>query len=213
MKISKHVHSCLLIRDQNKTVIMDPGVFTYQEKALDLTTLDSLDYILITHQHPDHMYIPLIKELVQKFSEVKIISNPSIEKILGEEKIPVHTDLSVIPADAGIQFEEVSHEKLWDIEPPQNIVFTVFNKLTHPGDSHHFKTTSDILALPLTAPWGSTTEAVELALRLKPKVIIPIHDWMWKDQIRTAMYQRLEEFFKTKGIDFKAMETGDSVEL
>lgn len=213
MKISKHLHSCLFIEDQNKTVIIDPGVFTYQDKALDINSITSLDYILITHEHPDHMYVPFIKELVEKFPEVKVISNPSIEKILGEEKIPVHTDLSVIPADAGIQFEEFPHEKLWDKEPPQNVVFTVFNKLTHPGDSHHFETTSEILALPVTAPWGSTTEAVELALRLKPKVIIPIHDWMWKDQIRQAMYQRLQEFFKEKGIDFKPLETAAVIEV
>jgi L-ascorbate metabolism protein UlaG (beta-lactamase superfamily) len=126
MKISKHLHSCLLIEENGKTVIIDPGIFTYQEKALDIPTLSNLDYILITHEHPDHMHVPLIKDLLAKFSAAKIISNPSIEKILSGEQIPVHTDLSVIPADAGIQFEEVPHESLWDTEPPQNVMFTSF---------------------------------------------------------------------------------------
>jgi L-ascorbate metabolism protein UlaG (beta-lactamase superfamily) len=213
MKISKHLHSCLLVEENARTVLIDPGVFTYQEKALDITKLSKLDYILITHEHPDHMYVPLLKELLAKFPDAKIISNPSIEKILGGEKIAVHTDLSDLPKDAGIQFEEVPHEKLWDSNPPQNLVFTLFDKLTHPGDSHHFETTAEVLALPVTAPWGSTTAAIELALKLKPKVIIPIHDWMLKDTIRQMMNERLTDFFSNHGIDFKSPETGDIVEV
>lgn len=213
MKISKHLHSCLLVEEKGTTVLLDPGIFTAQEHALDVTKLSRLDYILITHEHHDHMHIQLIKELISAFPDVKIISNPSIEKILGEEKIAVHTDLSVLPANVGIQFEEIPHEQLWDRQVPQNLVFTVFDKLTHPGDSHQLETTSDALALPLEAPWGSTKNAVELALKLKPKVIIPIHDWMWKDNIRQMMYQRLTGFFKEHGIDFKGVGTGDVVEV
>jgi L-ascorbate metabolism protein UlaG (beta-lactamase superfamily) len=213
MKISKHLHSCLLVKENDKTVLIDPGIFTRQENALNLASLGSLDYILLTHEHPDHMDTQLINDLVSAFPNAKIISNPSIEKLLGEEKITVYTDLSVLPKDADIQFEEVPHESLWDMQVPQNLLFTVFSKLTHPGDSHHVDTSADILALPLEAPWGSMKNAVELALRLKPKVIIPIHDWMLKDQIRQMLYQRLQGFFKEKGIDFKPMETGEVIEV
>src|SRR4051812_48247483 len=99
MTISKHLHSCLLIGDNGKTVLIDPGVFTYQEKALDIQSLSGLDYILITHEHPDHMHVPLIKELLTKFPKAKIVSNPSIESILRKEQLVVHTDLSVLPPD------------------------------------------------------------------------------------------------------------------
>ena len=101
---------------------------------------------------------------------------------------------------------------MWDKEPPENTVFTVFNKLVHPGDSHHFTSTGDILALPLQAPWGSTSAAVAKALEQKPKVILPIHDWHWKDAVRKGMYARLQPFFKEHGIEFKGLETGESIE-
>jgi L-ascorbate metabolism protein UlaG (beta-lactamase superfamily) len=213
MKISKHLHSCLFVEDNNKSVIIDPGIFTYEEKVLAIDSLAHLDYILITHEHPDHMHVPLVKDLLKKFPEAKVVSNPSIAAILNKEQIPVHTDLSVLPSDAGIQFEELPHESLWDREVPQNVLFTVFGRLTHPGDSHHFDTTTDILALPIQAPWGSTKEAVDLALRLKPKVIIPIHDWMWKDNFRIVMYQRLEKFFDQHNITFLPLETGAIFDL
>ncbi len=208
MKITKYLHSCLLVEEQGKTLLFDPGIFTYNAKVLDIQKLAALDYILITHEHPDHMHLPLIHELVAKFPEVKIITNPSIVKLLEKENIKaLSTD------DDIVSLELLTHEKLWDKEPPQNAVISIFDKLTHVGDSMHFSKSYNVLALPLTAPWGSTTDAVIKALEMNPKIIIPIHDFMWKDEIRVAMYDRLTGFFKEKGIEFKSMETGDLVEI
>lgn len=208
MKISKHLHSCLLVEEQGKTFLFDPGIFTYQEKALDITQLTKLDYLLITHDHPDHLYMPYVLELLAKFPNVKIITNNAIVEVLAKQNIP-----STYEGDTIVSVTNVPHESLWDKEPPENVMITIFNKLASPGDSHHFENSADILALPIQAPWGSTTEAVNLALKLQPKVIIPVHDWMWKDDFRKTIYQRLKEFFQTKNIDFKAVETGEQIEV
>ncbi|HVA96176.1 MAG TPA: MBL fold metallo-hydrolase [Candidatus Acidoferrales bacterium] len=208
MKISKHLHSCLLIEEQGKTIIIDPGIFTYQDKALDISKLQKLDYLLITHDHPDHMHLPLVKEIIAKFPDVKIITNQSIVSILEKKSIKATSE-----GDAIVSIENVPHERLWDSEPPENVMVTVFGKLASPGDSHHFETSADIIALPIIAPWGKTTDAINLALKLKPKIIIPIHDWMYKDGARQMMYQRLKGFFETKGIDFKTPETGEVMEV
>jgi len=213
MKISKHLHSCLLIEENNKTVLIDPGVFTYQEKALDVTKISKLDYLLITHEHTDHCYPPFIKEILAKFPEAKIITNPSVEKMLAEESISVHTDLSNLSSDAGIQFEEVPHERIFDLDAPQNVMFEIFGKLAHPGDSISFKTNKEILALPLLGASWMITQAAEKAVELKPKIIIPIHDYSWKDSIRREYYKRLKEFFNEKGIEFKSLETGEVIEI
>ena len=208
MKISKHLHSCLLIEANGKTVLIDPSNFTAQEKALDVDKVTQLDHILITHEHGDHCYPPLIKTLLEKFPQVTVISNESVANMLQKEGISVST-----MGTEDILLEAVPHERLWDTQVPENTMFHVFGKLSHPGDSHHVEKTNDIFALPLEAPWGSMREAVELALKLKPKYIIPIHDWLLKDQVRQMMYQRLEVFFKTKGIDFKPLETGQIIEV
>ncbi len=207
MQISKHLHSCLLIEEQNTTILIDPGNYTYNAKALNLNQLTKLDFLLITHEHEDHFSLPFVKEILQKFPATTIITNPSIVAILKKENIQATNE-----AHAFIKIEVLTHEKIWDKEPLQNAVFTIFNRLTHPGDCMSFTTSAEILALPLQAPWGSTNQAVEKALQVKPKVIIPIHDWHWKDGVRVAMYQRLKEFFTPLGIDFKSMETGEVVE-
>ena len=208
MIITKFLHSCLLIENQGKTALIDPGNFTYEANALDLTTLPNLDYLLFTHEHPDHFYLPFVKEIVQKFPEAHIITNPSIVSILEKENIKATSE-----GNNDIKLDVVTHEKLWDKIPPPNAIFTIFNRLTHPGDAMSFTSSADILALPLQAPWGSTNQSVMKALAAQPKVIIPIHDWHWKDEFRTAMYDRLETFFNTQGISFKGLETGQTVTI
>lgn len=208
MKITKYIHSCLLVQDQNKTFLFDPGLFTYNAKVIDLATLTSLDYILITHEHADHFHLPFVKELVGKFPSVKIISNASVVSQLQKE----HITASAI-GDMYVHLESAPHEKLWDKEVPPHVVINILDKLTHAGDSLSFIKSNEVLALPIQAPWGSTREAVEKALSVNPKVIIPIHDWHWKEDIRMGMYDRLEEFFATKGIEFKKAETGVTLEI
>jgi len=208
MNVTKFLHSCLVIEKEGKTAIIDPGIFTWQEKAVAITSLTSLDYLCITHEHPDHFSIDLIKKIITKFPDVLLITNESVKKLLDKEGITT----SVFGNEV-VSFENTPHEKLWDREVPQNLTFTFFKKLTHPGDSLAIEKTADVLALPLTAPWGSVTQAVEAALRLKPKAIIPIHDWHWKDEVRKDMYQRLESFFSTQGITFHNLETGQTQQI
>lgn len=208
MKVSKHLHSCLLIENQGKTILIDPGIFTYQEKALNLEKLLKLDLILITHEHTDHCYPPFIKELITKFPSSAIISNQSVVDILQKEGITAKTnrikDVVVTP---------VLHGRIFDAKAPLNVMFEIVDRLAHPGDSLRFTTNKEILALPLLGPSWMITQAVEKALELQPKIILPIHDQQWKNDYRRGYYKRLTSFFAQKGIEFKSLETGKVVEV
>ena len=67
MKISKHLHSCLLAEEAGKIILIDPGNYTFEEKALDIGKLEKLDFLLITHEHQDHIYLPFLKIIFEKF--------------------------------------------------------------------------------------------------------------------------------------------------
>lgn len=209
MIISKHVHSCLLVKDQGKTILVDPGNYSYEAHALTIDTLRQLDALVITHEHQDHMYLPWIQEILRKFPNTPIYTTESAKKMLEQASIQnVHTE-----GNTFITLEPVPHEKIWVGTPVQNVMATLFGKFASVGDSLTFGYSPEVLALPVTAPWGHTTWAVETALQVKPKVIIPIHDSMWKDDFRKGIYQRLKEFFGQHGIDFKAAETGEVVKI
>lgn len=226
MKISKHIHSCLLAEDQGKTILIDPGNYTFEEGGLDVKKLERLDAILITHEHLDHMCPPLIKKILEKFAEVKIYSNEAVKKVLAKDGINVLTsdgqkdvgrpEISGGSTSIGrlnLQALSAPHELVLGGKSFDNTVFNIFGKLTHPGDSLQFNKSCDILALPIQAPWGSFVASVEKAAALKPKVVIPIHDWHWKDSARKKLYDAARNYLAERGIDFRGLELGEELTI
>ncbi|MDL2342268.1 MAG: MBL fold metallo-hydrolase [Patescibacteria group bacterium] len=208
MKVTKFEHSCLLVEmpaPENRTILFDPGVMS--QAALDIDALEFLEDIVITHGHGDHLSIPVIQQLVAKFPTVRITAPAEVVDQLEKEDITAYSD----PSD-GISFFDAPHESVAPLFPqPESIGVHFLDLLSHPGDSHSFTETKAVLALPITAPWGSTVKAVNLALALKPKYILPIHDWHWRDEARQQMYSSLEPLFAQHDIVFLPLTTGSPV--
>jgi len=210
MKITKYLQSCLLVEmpsPVNRTVLFDPG--SMSAEVLDVANLKYLDDIVITHAHPDHLDLDLIKALVAKFPNVRITTTQEAADQLSEEAIAASTE-----APDGMTFFDAPHESVEPLFPqPQEIGVHYLDTLTHPGDSHSFSETKAILALPVTAPWGSNINAIRLALKLKPQFVLPIHDWHWSDAARIGSYDRMEKVFGEHDIKFSKLQTGQPVVL
>lgn len=208
MKITKFGHSCLLVEipaPVNRTVLFDPGVYS----TLNVSKLQYLDDIVITHQHTDHMDVALITRLRDKFPHVRIIAPADAVPVLAKADITdVQTD-----APEGMRFFSAPHEKIrpyFPSDPPEEIGVHYLDMFSNPGDSHSFHETMPILALPVQAPWGSTVRATEVALELKPKYVIPVHDWHWSVEARKQAYDNLEQRFASEGITFIKTVDGQS---
>ncbi|MDO8470844.1 MAG: MBL fold metallo-hydrolase [bacterium] len=208
MKITKYVHSCLLVEDKGKRVLIDPGIYSTEHNALDVAYLEKIDVLLLTHEHQDHMDVSFVKLLAAKFPDIEIISNSSVVTLLGREGIKASSQ-----GNDFISMEDTPHEKILGNQAvPRNTLFTLWGRFTHPGDSLSFERTSEILALPVQAPWGSFVQAMEKAVSLKPKLVVPIHDWHWRDEARISLYERSRVFLKEHGISFAALDTGQPFE-
>ncbi len=205
MKITKFVHSCLLVEmpePVSRTALFDPGAMS--EGALNVDALEFLDDIIITHGHGDHFHLPLVQKLVAKFPQVRITATPEVVEQLAAAGITASSE-----ATAGITFFDAPHEDVSPIYPqPQNIGVHYLDLLTDPGDSHSFTESKAVLALPVTGPWGGMIKAAQLALKLQPQYIIPIHDWHWSDDARNSSYDSLEKLFDEHDITFIKAETG-----
>jgi L-ascorbate metabolism protein UlaG (beta-lactamase superfamily) len=207
MKITKFVHSCLLVETDDRTALFDPGMMS--TKSIDVSKITKLDDIIITHEHFDHFAIDIVKEIVQKFPDVRITSTQSVVDKLIKENITAENK----PSD-GVVFFDAPHEKTYPlIETPTEIGVHYLDVLTDPGDSHSFSETKAILALPVQAPWGTSVNAVNLAIKLKPRYVLPIHDWHWRDEARKAMYDTFSNIFKQHGIEFFSLENGVPIEI
>lgn len=106
------------------------------------------------------------------------------------------------------------HENLSPLMPqPDEIGVHFLNQFSHPGDSHSFSETKTILALPITAPWGSTVRAVNVAIALKPQYVIPIHDWHWHEEARSKMYSLIETVLSRHDITFLKVQNDLPIEV
>jgi L-ascorbate metabolism protein UlaG (beta-lactamase superfamily) len=211
MKITKYVHSCLLVETADRVGLIDPGNYSWDSGTFDINQLERLDDIVITHEHPDHMYLPFIQALVEKFPGAQIITTqPASEQLI---KAGI-TNVSTQPSDV-IELFEASHESMEPLTPPPpaNIGIHYLGKLTHPGDCHHFPSAKAVLALPITAPWGTVARAAQLIQELKPQYVVPIHDWHYRDEARSGSYDRLDDFCKTINVTMIKPVDGKAVEL
>jgi len=206
MNITKFVHSCLLVETPGRAALFDPGQFSWESKLFDISTVSQLDDIFITHEHFDHCWLPFVEALVAKFPAVRITGPQAVVAKLAEAGIKAAT---TVPE--GVELLATNHESVAPLGPtPEHTGFHYLGKLTHGGDSHTFTETKEVLALAATAPWGTLMRAAELGAELKPRVIIPIHDWHWNNTARAQAYDRLEEFFKGQGITFIKLTDGQA---
>ena len=207
LKITKFVHSCLVVESPDgRVAVFDPGVFS---TMFDPGMFTRIDDVFITHNHSDHMDISQIKHIVEHFPEVRICATAEAVEQLAAEGITATSD-----APEGAVLFDSPHESTEPLFPtPQEHGVHYLDTLTHPGDSHHFGEAKAILALPLAAPWGAPIPAFRLATELKPKYIIPIHDWHWNDQARSGLYDMLAAKFEEQGITFIKPVNGEPFEI
>jgi hypothetical protein len=55
--------------------------------------------------------------------------------------------------------------------------------------------------------------AMNLAIQLKPRYVVPVHDWHWSDEARQWLYDSFEQVLTPAGITFLKMETGVPAEV
>lgn len=167
--ITKLVHACLLVESNGSRILLDPGIFTWQDERFDLSMVEGVDRILITHEHADHVNADLVEAVLERSNDAEVETTPALQEILGEQGIDAVTE--------GTPQFASPHEQIPTGPGPENIGFHVAGAVSHPGDSHSFIETMPILAMPFTAPWGSLVAGVDRTRLVNPTYVIPIHDF------------------------------------
>ena len=222
MTIKKYLHSCILIEENGKRLLIDPGLFSFIEGKLKPEDIGGVDVILITHKHADHYYPEAMKKiLAQKVA--LILANEEVGALLAKESSP-HGE--ILPYEeikagdtkniAGFTIEALAapHGQIPG-ETPQNLAFLINRRILHPGDSLDVKRASpgDVLFLPVVAPWLRLVDALGFADTLKPKKVIPIHDAIMKDFMLERIYAMCANHFTKQGIDFHSLQLEEKLEV
>jgi L-ascorbate metabolism protein UlaG (beta-lactamase superfamily) len=212
LKITKFVHSCLLVESADRVALFDPGDFSWNSGLVNLDTWPVVNRIIITHEHEDHCSEDFVRALAKKFPEALFITNEVVAKKLVSWGVEHITTRSTVCTKI---FSTVKHASVlpFATEPPDNIAVHHLDVLTAGGDRHDLEESKAVLALPMTAPWGTFMEAAKMAERLKPQFVLPIHDWHWNDAARTRAYAQMTGFLAEKGMTFVPLVDGESIEL
>jgi L-ascorbate metabolism protein UlaG (beta-lactamase superfamily) len=181
-EIRRLTDSCLLVTDDDQATLFDPGFHTYLEGVIDLDSIGDVTRVLVTHEHGDHVHPDFLKWLIDRRRDLVIYSNQAVADLVSSHGIEVSVE---VPEGVGV--EDVVHERLPNGSQPPNRSFTIEGVITHPGDSHQPTVTAPMLALPMVAPWGSLTAAVEFARRVRPDQVIMIHDFYMSEAGRTRI--------------------------
>ena len=219
MKISKYIHSCLLVEEGDTKILFDPGTFSFREGFVSPNDFTDLSAICITHRHVDHVDGDALAVIMKNNADVPIYSNRGVAEMLAPEGIEVRVFESGTKKIGSMTVEALSaeHEPLLTLVP-HNTAYIINNTFLHPGDSLHLslhdRAGISVLALPVTAPWADKIRIAGFGEAMRPRHIIPIHDGFVKDFFREGLYDEFVDYFKSRGSEFHSLgEPGASITI
>ena len=185
VKLHALVHASIWIEAGDKQIFIDP-VSQLGNRAIDYTTMPTADFILITHEHHDH----LDKEAIHKLSHelyTQVIANKTSADILGKGIVMANGDkraltdkitVEAVPAYNTTDGHQQFHPKGRD----NGYILTIDGlRIYIAGDTEDIPEMADIkdidiAFLPCNQPYTMMPEQViEVAQIIRPKVLFPYH--------------------------------------
>jgi L-ascorbate metabolism protein UlaG (beta-lactamase superfamily) len=175
VQLTKFTHSCVRFDDGDRSVVIDPGVFSEVEQALD-----GVDTVLITHAHPDHVDVDRVRAAAKADSRMRIWAPASVGEALGD------VGEQVVAVGPGQTFEaggfEVrtfggQHAVIHPTIPVIANVGFLIEGVFHPGDAL-IVPPADVrtLLLPIHAPWSNIAQVIDFAVSVRAPKVYPIHN-------------------------------------
>ena len=209
MHVTKLGHCALVIEENGAKLLTDPGMFTTASQEI----LTGVNGILITHEHEDHFHLPSLKIVLKHNPRASVVCNSGVAVLLSAEGIAHtivahqgHTEVEGISIEGFGTDHAVIHSS-WPLVA--NTGFFIGGRLWYPGDAFFNPGMKpDILALPVGGPWMKISEAVDYAIELSPKTVIPVHDAVLSESGIAIHHRIVKTILESNGIQFISTEIG-----
>lgn len=187
MQLTKHRHSCIRIDDGDRTLVLDPGVFSDLDAALD-----GADAVLITHEHRDHIDADRVRAAAAADPRLRIWAPQAVAAQLadlGEQVVAVGPGESFEAAGFAVRTFGGQHALIHPLIPiVANVGYLIDDAVYHPGDSLAVPSESvETLLLPSMAPWARVSDLIDFAIAVRAPRAYPIHDFLVKEDVYTAI--------------------------
>ena len=212
MELIKQGHACVVLRDGDRRLVIDPGAFT------DPSALDGATAVLVTHEHADHFAPDTLRAALDADPALEVWTNPSVAaqlEGLGPRVHAVgHGDAVTVGGFDVHVHGELHAEVHPEIPRIPNVGFLVDGMVFHPGDA---LTVPDepvaTLLLPVHAPWSKAAEVIDYVRAVHADQSYAIHDVLLSDTGLGLVAGLLGERGPGTPTPYSRLAPGESVEL
>jgi len=212
MELTKHGHACVALRDGDRSLVIDPGVFT------DPVALEGAGAVLITHEHADHFEPQRLRAALDADPALEIWTNKSVAAVLEGAGARVHVvgnGDAVTVAGFDVHVHGELHAEIHpEITRIANIGFLVDGQVFHPGDA---LTVPDepvaTLLLPMHAPWSRTADLIDYVRAVHADQAFAVHDGLLNEAGLGVVGGLLGERGPGTPTPFSRLAPGDTAEL
>lgn len=212
MELVKHGHACVVLAEEDRRIVIDPGVFT------DPTAFEGASAVLVTHEHADHFEPGRLRAALDAAPELEVWTNRSVAAALEGLGGRVHVvgDGDVIEvAGFDVHVHGELHAQIHpEIPQVTNVGFLVGGRVFHPGDA---LTVPDepvaTLLVPLHAPWSKVAEVIDYVRAVGADQAFAVHDGLLNDAGLGVVGGLLGERGPGTPTPFSRLAPGDAVEL
>lgn len=181
MQLTHLGHAALLVEMSDTRILIDPGNFTAGWEELR-----DLDAVLVTHQHPDHLDLDRLPQLLAANKNADLLVDTGTAQVLREKGIDaiVHNGSPHAVRGGGVRVHPVGdlHAVINEAIPR---IPNIGVRLEAEGEPRLYVTGDaldgdpgeiDVVAFALAAPWCASKETTAFLKRLDAPVAVPVHD-------------------------------------
>lgn len=211
MQLTKFTHSCVRFDDGDRSLVIDPGVFSEVDDALDGAAA-----VLVTHEHPDHIDTDRVRAALRRDSRLRLYGPSSVTTALsglGDQVVAVEPGRQFEAGGFGIRTFGGQHALIHPAIPTiVNVAYLVEDSVFHPGDSFTVPNAAvSTLLLPTNAPWSKAAEVIDFAIAVRAPQVHQIHDSLVTEVYAGMIAGHLERIAGPHGVQLRYLAAKETV--
>ena len=214
MRLTKYTHSCVRLDDGGRALVIDPGMFSETQVALD-----GVHAVLITHEHADHIDTPALLAAAKADPALQVWAPPPVAVALaelGDRVTAVGAGESFSAGGFAVRTFGGLHALIHPLiaAPVANVGYLVEGAVYHPGDSFMVpQVPVETLLIPIHAPWSKIGEVIDFAAAVRASRAFQIHDALLNDNGSGLVDRLVGTVATTYGTTYRRLASTESVDL
>lgn len=213
MELTKFTHACVRLTDGDRALVIDPGVFSEVDDALD-----GVSSVLVTHEHVDHLDADKLRAAAQRDPRLRIWGPAPVAAALaelGEQVVAVAPGESFEAGGFPVRTFGGQHALIHPLIPMiPNVGYLIDGAVYHPGDSFTVPEAAvETLLLPTNAPWSKASEVIDFAVAVRAPRAFQVHDSLVTPAYANIVEGHLNRIAGPFGMDFTHLDPTQTVSV